>query len=82
MKFNYGISIGGIRYGWNKKELYRLPFNKGTKSFSLRKLKEIDIGRKTGYLLDQKKYTLSQLEEITNLVDWEVNRLKSPDCPF
>lgn len=54
-----------MKYGWYKKELYRLPSIINLRSYSFKKVPQILVGNKIGYRLMKKKYTLEQLSILT-----------------
>jgi len=39
MQFKHGFIYMGVRYGWNKKQLYRLPFNRNLRHYDLKLIK-------------------------------------------
>ena len=83
--YKYGFKYKNFNYGWYKKELYRLPsVNFKNQNFPLKKLKLIDVGNKKGYRLFRDKKTLEQLEELTEVINYEyvVNGKQSKDTPF
>lgn len=84
IKFNYGIIYKGIKYGWYKKELYRLPYTNSVKYwYALKKLTLILIGTKLGYRLSGDKLTLDKLEELTHEINYTHDDLSDiEDCPF
>ncbi len=43
LKFKYGFEYNDFLYGWNNKELYRLPSKSGNKSYGLKKLDSIVV---------------------------------------
>lgn len=82
--FNYGFEKMGFRFGWFKKELYRLPSEINSRYYSLKKLNLIKIGKQKGYRICTKKLTISQLEKTTNLFSEpiKINNFKHEDLPF
>ena len=82
MEFKYGFEYLGVRYGWNKKQLYRLPFISNNRSFDLKEIKPILIGSTTVYNIQRNKLTINKLKQRTESVDWYVKILKLEDCPF
>jgi len=80
--FRYGFTYNNLNYGWYNKELYRFPFNKYGKYYSLYKLKLIIIGNNIGYRLSGNKKTLKQLKELTNLINYKYNNFINSDLPF
>jgi hypothetical protein len=71
LKFKYGFEFEGFLFGWNNKDLYRLPSTSGNKSYGLKKLNAIIIGNSLGYRIKRKKLSLKQLKDITIFIDKE-----------
>lgn len=77
LKFKNGFVYDGFTYGWNKKELYRLPStSKDNKSYGLKKLDLIDIGFQKGYRIKRQKFTVEQLASRTVEINREVKIIK------
>lgn len=70
--FKYGFEYDGFLYGWNKKELYRLPSKSGNKSYGLKKIEPIQVGKGTGYRIKTKKLSLYQCKQMTTAIDMKV----------
>jgi hypothetical protein len=81
MNFSFGFEFDGIRYGWHKRSLYRLPHEKSGKTFALRKIMAGRIGVTTVYSIGGKKRTIGNLKTITVKVDWSVNNFINQDVP-
>ena len=71
LKFKYGFEYNDFLYGWNNKELYRLPSKSGNKSYGLKKLDSIVVGNSIGYRIKQQKFSLKQLKDRTIFIDKE-----------
>lgn len=83
LTFKYGFLYKGMIYGWKNKELYRLPYtNKANMNYPLKKLDQIIIGNKPGYLIGRDRKTIDQLQELTILIDKEYSIIKDEDTPF
>jgi len=82
MQFNFGFEINRIKYGWFKKDLYRLPFDKNNRSYALLKLNLVINGITPCYCVNRKNKTLKSLEKMTEKVDWKVDIIKSKHLPF
>jgi len=81
--FKYGFEFNGFLFGWNSKELYRLPSVSGVKHYGLKKLPQITVGNKIGYRIKREKFTIDQLKYKTQLIKpIEINILKDKDLPF
>ncbi|QQV91498.1 hypothetical protein M1M25_gp063 [Tenacibaculum phage Gundel_1] len=62
IKFKYGFEYKNFLYGWNKKELYRLPIIVHKRSYPLKKLNSIKINSHKGYRIVKDKKTIKQLQ--------------------
>lgn len=76
--FKYGFEYDGFLYGWNKKELYRLPSKSGNKSYGLKKLDKINVGNTFGYRLKGAKLSIYQLKQLTTEINIEIPVIE--DC--
>ena len=82
-EFRYGFSIKGMHYGWYKKKLYRLPSMVNNRMYIFKEQFIFLRNNKSYYRLIGKKYSIKQLENITNpIVPIRINLLKSDDLPF
>jgi len=82
MRFKYGIEDNNLTFGWFEKELYRLPQTINKRFYSLKKLNQINIGNNVGYLINQKRFTIKQLETKTIYINQEVQIIEDKDVPF
>jgi hypothetical protein len=80
--FKFGFFNKSILYGWHKKELYRLPQVIGKRFYPLKKLNQIDVNNRKGYLVGSQRKSLAQLENITIFIDKKIQTIKDDDCPF
>jgi hypothetical protein len=80
MKFQYGFTYKNVRYGWLKKELYRLPFENMKRTYGLKKITPIRSGKV--YNLQRIQKTIAHLKLMTKKVDWEVKIIENKDIPF
>lgn len=80
MIFKYGFTFMGVRYGWSKKQLYRLPFERGKRTYGLKKINPIR-GAKV-YNLQRTQKTIAHVKLMTKEVNWNVDIVTDPDCPF
>ena len=82
MRFKYGIEENNLTFGWFEKHLYRLPQTINKRFYSLKKLNQINIGNNVGYLINQKRFTIKQLETKTIYINQEVQIIEDKDVPF
>lgn len=80
MIFKYGFLYRNVRYGWYKKELYRLPFSNNKKSYGLKKINPIRNGKV--YNLQRVQKTIANIQLMTIEVNYEVNVTVAKECPF
>lgn len=69
--FKYGFEFDGFLYGWNNKDLYRLPSSSGNKFYGLKKLDVIKVGSGLGYRIKREKLSINQLKLLTINIDKE-----------
>ena len=82
MQFEYGFIYNDVKYGWYKKELYRLPFTRLKRSHGILKIEQRIMNVTPYYIVQRNKLTLKRVEGLTTKVDWKVDVIKSKDCPF
>jgi len=82
INYEYGISFNGFIYGWKDKKLFRLPQTINKRFLPIKELKIIKVGNNKGYLLNQKRLSLSQLESMTGIINFKYEKTNSKDCPF
>lgn len=82
MIFKYGFEYVGIRYGWNNKKLYRLPYFKNKRAFQLLEIKPFLIGKITVYNIQRNKLTINKLKQRTVKIDWNIEVISDQICPF
>jgi len=83
MTFENGFEFNGIKYGWHKKKLFRLPIQIGKRFYSLKEMKMREKGKV--WNIYNHPMTINQLKDLTNKqgkVDWEVVEFKNNDTPF
>ncbi len=82
MIFKKGFEFNGVKYGWNKKNLYRLPVQIGKRFYAIKKMKQQLIGTTWVWNVYKHTMTKNQLKQLTKDVNWKVKENISPDCPF
>lgn len=74
--FKYGFEFDGFLYGWNNKDLYRLPSNSGNKFYGIKKLDVIKVGSGLGYRIKREKLSINQIKLLTVAIDKEYEILE------
>lgn len=82
--YKYGFEYKGFIFGWKNKCLYRLPTVKNNRCYGLKKLNPIKINKHLGYRIIRDKKTISQLQELTEIINYIyiINGNQSKDTPF
>jgi hypothetical protein len=74
IKFVKGFEIEGVKYGWKKGKLYRLPYANGNRFYPL---KEVEImtfpNGSIFYLIRRSRFSTGKLLALTKDVNWEVD---------
>jgi len=79
IKYKYGFEYKGFLYGWKDKELFRLPTTKGMRTYGLLPLKKWND---KGYYIGRDRKSFSQIETMTNFINFEYQKIKDKDVPF
>lgn len=81
--FKFGFEYKGVRYGWHKKNLYRLPFvSSNNKNYDLKVIYPFVIGSTLCYNIQRDKLTINRLKGMTVATNWEHELIIEDDCPF
>ena len=82
IEFKLGFVYKGVRHGWYKKKLYRLPFERNKRTFGLKEI-DMKVYKSTPiYAVQKDKKTYNKLKEKTVLVDWSVDVFVEDKIPF
>jgi hypothetical protein len=76
LNFKYGFEYKGFLYGWNKKNLYRLPSKSGNKNYGLKLLNPIMVGNSFGYRIKKQKLSISQLKQLTIRINQKIEMVE------
>jgi hypothetical protein len=84
IKIKYGLYYKERLFVWIDEELWRYPYTKGNRSYSLRKIKTTDEkGNKRYYRLGKDWVSQDRVEALTTIVNVEpINKIKDDDLPF
>jgi hypothetical protein len=81
MEFKFGFIYNDVKYGWYKKDLYKLPYTKDKRSYSFKIIKPIIIGCTTVYNIQRNKLTINNLKKRTLNVKWNISTFEDK-LPF
>ena len=82
VNYEYGITFNGFVYGWKDRKLFRLPQVINKRFLPLKELSVINVGNNKGYLLNQKRLSMKQLQSMTGIINFKVEKITSKECPF
>jgi hypothetical protein len=80
--FKQGFIYKGVRYGWKKGKLFRLPFERGKRTFGLKEIPMYVFKSTPLYNVQRDKRTYNKLKEKTVCVTWSVDVFVEDDIPF
>jgi len=81
MEFKFGFVYNDVKYGWYKKDLYKLPYTKDKRSYSFKMIKPIIIGSTTVYNIQRNKLTINNLKNRTIKISWNITLIEDK-LPF
>ncbi len=82
IQFKYGFIYKGVRHGWYKKKLYRLPFERNKRTFGLKIVPSYVFKITEVFNIQRTKLTLNRLKSLTVCVDWSVEVFLVDEIPF
>jgi hypothetical protein len=82
IEYRHGFEFDGIMFCWKKKELYRMPYLKGNRSYQKRKLIKKEIGNGYGYSICNIPKSMSNLKEITKRIEYKETVFVDSGMPF
>lgn len=80
--FKFGFTYKGIPYGFKDKKLYRLPYTKNLRSYSLKEIQPHLVNGLTCYNCARTKITINRLKQLTEPIDVKVTIYKNNDLHF
>lgn len=82
IQFKYGFIYRGVRHGWYKKKLFRLPFERNKRTFGLKEIPFYCFKATIVYNVQRTKLTINRLKFLTEKVDWNVEVFLEDEIPF
>lgn len=82
IEYNYGFIYKGVQYAWKNKKLFRLPFERNKRTFSLKEIPMYVFKTTIVYNIQRDKLTISKLKERTEKVLWFTDVLIDDEYPF
>ena len=80
--YKYGFEYKGVLYGWKNKKLYKLPYIKNKRSYTLKEIPFYCFKTTLVANIQRTKMTLNKLKFLTKEINIEVAEIVSSDCPF
>jgi hypothetical protein len=82
IEYKHGFEFDGIMFCWKNKELYRMPYLKGNRSYQKRKLIKKEIGNGFGYSICGVQKAMDNLEDITKSIEYKEIVFVDSGMPF
>lgn len=80
--YKYGFYFRDVPYGWKNKKLFRLPYTKNNRSYSLKEIPFYCFKTTLVCNIQKQKLTMNRLKSLTKEVNINVTEIISSDCPF
>ena len=82
LQFLYGFTYKNVQYGWNNKKLYRLPYCKDNRNYSLKEIPFYCFKSTIVYNIQKTKLTINRLKGLTCKIDVSIDVCVADQCPF
>lgn len=80
--FRYGFEYKSVSYGWKDKKLYRLPYTKDLRSYSLKEIPFYCFKSTFVYNIQRTKLTINRLKNMTKEINVNVDVFEQDLTPF
>ena len=80
--YKYGFEYKGVVYGWKNKKLFRLPYTKDKRSYSLKEIQFYCYKSTLVANIQRDKLTLNRIKTLTKEINIEINSYICDDMPF
>lgn len=80
--YKYGFEYKGVKYGWKDKKLYRLPYVKNNRSYSILEIKFYCYKSTLIANIQRVKLTFNRIKEMTTEINIKLKSYISNDLPF
>ena len=80
--YRYGFYYKEVPYGWKDKKLFRLPYQKGFRNYSLKEIPIYCFKTTLVCNIQREKITLNRLKSLTKPINVSVISFIHSDLPF
>ncbi len=80
--YKYGLEYKGVLYGWKDKKLYRLPYIKDKRSYSLLEINFYCYKSTLVANIQRTKLTMNRIKSLTKEINIELDSYVFSDMPF
>ena len=80
--YKYGFEYKGVLYVWKNKKLYKLPYRKDKRSYSLKEIPFYCFKSTLVANIQRNKLTINKIKSLTKEINIEVKSFIESDCPF
>jgi hypothetical protein len=80
--YKHGFEYKGVLYGWKNKKLFRLPYTKNKRSYSLKEIPFYCYKSTLVANIQRTKLTMNRIKTLTKEINIEINSYICDDMPF
>ena len=80
--YKYGFTYKGVMYGWKNKKLYRFPYVKNNRSYSLLEIKFYCFNSTMVANIQKTKLTINRIKNLTTEINVSLVNFVSDEIPF
>ena len=80
--YKYGFEYKSVLYGWKNKKLYRLPYTKDKRSYSLLEVPFYCYKSTLVANIQRTKLTMNRIKSLTKEINIELDSYVFSDMPF
>jgi len=80
--YKYGLEYKGVLYGWKNKKLYKLPYTKDKRSYTLKEIPSYCFKSTLVFNIQKTKLTLNRLKKLTKEINIEIVEYTNSKIPF
>ena len=80
--YKYGFEYKGVLYGWKNKKLYKLPYTKDKRSYTLKEIPSYCFKSTLVFNIQKTKLTLNRLKKLTKEINIEIVEYTNLKIPF
>ncbi len=80
--YELGFYFKDVPYGWKNKKLFRLPYQKNNRNYSLKEIPFYCFKTTLVANIQREKLTKNRLKSLTKNINILITTYEASDCPF